>query len=164
MAFPLITPRIWRPSRLCSIWVPSLQNILYFLRTDISRNQDINVQRGRDISMSRKLVLAIVDHAIPPGPGVVITLCCLSLCLGGVVFFASRYNHVHYQHPICAALRVSPLDLHWIVRKPWAHDQARTTTPGRTTTNSGRRNDGMMDGRFPGAKMFAHRGGKCETR
>jgi len=39
----------------------------------------------------------------------------LSLGLGEVVFFTSRYNHVHYQHPICAALQVSPLDIHWIV-------------------------------------------------
>ena len=80
---------------------------------------------------------------------------CVSLGLAGVVFFASKYNRVQYQH-----LSVPHSESHlWIytgscmlaMRKPRASDQARTTltTPDRTTTNDGSRDDGMMDDRFP---------------
>jgi hypothetical protein len=55
----------------------------------------------------------------------------MSCLILGVVFFASRYNHVHYhwQHPICTALRVSPLDLHWIVQARDEETVGRMTGP-----------------------------------
>ena len=70
---------------------------------------------------------------------------CPSMGLGGVVFFASRYNYVHHQHPSCAALRVRPLDLHWIVHAPNeetvvvgpAHTRTPASASGRPPTAEG---------------------------
>ena len=69
VVFPLVTPSRWLRSRLCSICFPSLQIILYILwnASAISHSEDINVQRGLNVSLG--LVLARVGHVlIRPAP------------------------------------------------------------------------------------------------